>query len=96
MPQCYWQGHDWYRGDLHTHCPLSECALPSLLAPSCRFDRSLCIYEFDKLDKPREAFQRIRKCHTSAIVSMAYDASTNTVLTGSIDGSMKVWSVEGR
>ena len=61
-----------------------------------RFDKSLCIYEFDKLDKPREAFQRIRKCHTSAIVSMAYDNSTNTILTGSIDGSMKVWSVEGR
>ncbi len=61
-----------------------------------RFDKSLCIYEFDKLDKPREAFQRIRKCHTSAISSMAYDTSTNTILTGSIDGSMKVWSVEGR
>ncbi|GAX81669.1 hypothetical protein CEUSTIGMA_g9097.t1 [Chlamydomonas eustigma] len=60
------------------------------------YDKSLCIYEFDKLDKPREAFQRIRKCHTSAICSMAYDTSTNTILTGSIDGSMKVWSVEGR
>ena len=62
----------------------------------CRFDKSLCFYEFDKLDKPKEAFHRIRKCHTSAIVSMAYDHKSNTVLTGSIDGSMKVWSVEGR
>lgn len=61
-----------------------------------RFDKSLCFYEFDKLDKPKEAFHRIRKCHTSAIVSMAYDHKSNTVLTGSIDGSMKVWSVEGR
>lgn len=60
------------------------------------FDNCLCIYEFDKLDKPREAFQRIRKCHSAAIVSMAYDTSTNCILTGSIDGSMKVWSIEGR
>jgi len=60
------------------------------------FDNCLCTYEFDKLDKPREAFQRIRRCHNAAIVSMSYDTSTNTILTGSIDGSMKVWSTEGR
>eukprot|EP00798_Chlamydomonas_sp_ICE-L_P013183 gene13183-30648_t len=60
------------------------------------YDRSICIYEFDKLDKPKEALQRVRKCHTAAIVSMAYDTSNNCILTGSIDGSMKVWSIEGR
>jgi len=60
------------------------------------FDKNICIYEFDKLDKPKEAFQRIRKCHTAAIVSMAYDTSSNSILTGSIDGGMKVWSMEGR
>lgn len=43
-----------------------------------------------------QAFQHLRKCHSAAIVSMAYDHTTNTILTGSIDGSMKVWSVEGR
>lgn len=56
----------------------------------------MCMYEYDKLDKPKEAFQRVRKCHTAAIVSMAYDTYTNSILTGSIDGSMKVWSMEGR
>ncbi|KAJ9524068.1 hypothetical protein QJQ45_022573 [Haematococcus lacustris] len=60
------------------------------------FDKAICIYEFDKLDKPKEAFQRIRKCHTAAIVSMAYDHQNNCILSGSIDGSMKVWSMEGR
>ncbi|KAL6755154.1 WD40-repeat-containing domain protein, partial [Haematococcus lacustris] len=59
------------------------------------FDKAICIYEFDKLDKPKEAFQRIRKCHTAAIVSMAYDHQNNCILSGSIDGSMKVWSMEG-
>lgn len=62
----------------------------------CRYDKCVCMYEYDKLDKPKEAFQRLRKCHTAAIVSMAYDDSTNSILTGSIDGSMKVWSMEGR
>ncbi len=61
-----------------------------------RYDKCVCMYEYDKLDKPKEAFQRLRKCHTAAIVSMAYDTSTNSILTGSIDGSMKVWSMEGR
>ncbi|KAG2444756.1 hypothetical protein HXX76_001500 [Chlamydomonas incerta] len=60
------------------------------------YDKCICMYEFDKLEKPKEAFQRIRKCHTAAIVSMAYDTFTNSILTGSIDGSMKVWSLEGR
>lgn len=27
----------------------------------CRFDKAICIYEFDKLDKPKEAFQIKRK-----------------------------------
>lgn len=54
------------------------------------------MYDIDKLDKPKEAFHRIKKCHTAAIVSMAYDAYNNCLLTGSIDGSMKVWSMEGR
>lgn len=61
-----------------------------------RYDKSICMYEFDKLDKPKEAMQRIRKCHSAAIVSMAFDHYNNTIITGSIDGSMKVWSMEGR
>ena len=61
-----------------------------------RYDKRICIYEFDKLDKPKEAVQRISRCHAAAIVSMAYDHTNNCILTGSIDGSMKVWSMEGR
>ena len=68
----------------------------SLVVDAHRYDKSICVYEFDKLDKPKEAMQRIRKCHTAAIVSMAYDHSNNCILTGAIDGSMKVWSMEGR
>ncbi|EFJ43514.1 hypothetical protein VOLCADRAFT_119046 [Volvox carteri f. nagariensis] len=60
------------------------------------YDKCMCMFEYDKLDKPKEAFQRVKKCHTAAIVSMAYDTYTNSILTGSIDGSMKVWSMEGR
>lgn len=63
---------------------------PAHCARTCSFDKAICIYEFDKLDKPREAFQRMRKCHTAAIVSMAYDHTANCILSGSIDGSMKV------
>lgn len=60
------------------------------------FDKCICIYEYEKLDKPKEAFQRIAKCHNAAIVSMAYDNYNNVILTGAVDGSMKVWSMEGR
>lgn len=166
------------------HTKLYAELLRPRCAPACvcvralrRFDKAICIYEFDKLDKPREAFQRMvcacapawphclaalghahhapprlssgrcreqhtchggacaavdrhsshtqmrvlppssthgehaimthtlrrhlvpraqRKCHTAAIVSMAYDHTANCILSGSIDGSMKVWSMEGR
>eukprot|EP00201_Polytomella_parva_P021851 CAMPEP_0175043714 /NCGR_PEP_ID=MMETSP0052_2-20121109/3361_1 /TAXON_ID=51329 ORGANISM="Polytomella parva, Strain SAG 63-3" /NCGR_SAMPLE_ID=MMETSP0052_2 /ASSEMBLY_ACC=CAM_ASM_000194 /LENGTH=378 /DNA_ID=CAMNT_0016306845 /DNA_START=48 /DNA_END=1181 /DNA_ORIENTATION=- len=60
------------------------------------FDKCICVYDFDKLERPKEAMQRMRGCHSAAIISMSYDSVNNTILTGSIDGSMKVWSLEGR
>lgn len=60
------------------------------------FDRCLCMYETDKLEKPEDAFKKIANCHKAGIVSLGYDAYNNCILSGGVDGSVKTWSIEGR
>ncbi|GMH37514.1 hypothetical protein BSKO_05387 [Bryopsis sp. KO-2023] len=57
------------------------------------FDRCLCLYD---CEKPRESYRKIKNCHTAAISSMVLDTDNNWVVTGSFDGSFRVWSMEGR
>lgn len=61
-----------------------------------RFDRCICIYDYDKIDKPKEAFKKVKNCHKAGILSMAFDPHNNVLLTGSVDGNVKLWSLEGR
>mmetsp|Transcript_33374 Transcript_33374/g.84557 ORF Transcript_33374/g.84557 Transcript_33374/m.84557 type:complete len:866 (-) Transcript_33374:212-2809(-) len=98
MPQILRRVYQPLKGPELCHSDVVKCIVVTDTGKimSGGFDKAICIYEFDKLDKPREAFQRMRKCHTAAIVSMAYDHTANCILSGSIDGSMKVWSMEGR
>lgn len=62
----------------------------------CRYDRCICMYDIDKLDKPKEAFKRVRDCARAGITSLTLDAKNNVLLCGSLDGAMRVWSLEGR
>lgn len=62
----------------------------------CRFDRCICIIDLEKLGKPREALKRIRDSGKAGFCSLALDAHNNVLLTGSLDGALRVWSVEGR
>jgi len=62
----------------------------------CRFDRCICMYDTDKLDKPKEAFKRVRDCGKAGFTSLAFDPHNNVLLAGSLDGVLRVWSVEGR
>jgi WD40 repeat protein len=61
-----------------------------------RFDRCICIYDTDKLDKPKEAFKRVKDPGKAGITSLAFDPHNNVLLAGSLDGVLRVWSVEGR
>ncbi|KAF6254405.1 WD40-repeat-containing domain protein [Scenedesmus sp. NREL 46B-D3] len=60
------------------------------------FDRCICSYDVDKLDKPKEAFKRVKDCARSGLTSLAFDPHNNVLLAGSLDGALRVWSVEGR
>ena len=62
----------------------------------CRFDRAICIYDIEKLDKGRECFKRVRDCARAAITSLSFDPRTNVLLAGSLEGALRVWSLEGR
>jgi WD40 repeat protein len=62
----------------------------------CRFDRCICSYDVDKLDKPKEAFKRVKDCARAGLTSLAFDPHNNVLLAGSLDGALRVWSVEGR
>lgn len=61
-----------------------------------RFDRCICIYDTDKLEKPKEAFKRVKDPGKAGITSLAFDPHNNVLLAGSLDGVLRVWSVEGR
>ncbi|KAI8472624.1 MAG: WD40-repeat-containing domain protein [Monoraphidium minutum] len=60
------------------------------------FDRAICIYDTEKLDKGRECFKRVRDCARAAITSLSLDARANVLLAGSLEGALRVWSLEGR
>lgn len=62
----------------------------------CSFDRAICIYDTEKLDKGRDCFKRIRDCARAAITSLALDSRNNVLLAGSLEGTLRVWSLEGR
>jgi hypothetical protein len=75
---------------LANHCCLASCTALR------RFDRCICSYDVDKLDKPKEAFKRVKDCARAGLTSLAFDLHNNVLLAGSLDGALRVWSVEGR
>lgn len=38
----------------------------------------------------------MRECARAGITSMSLDAANNLLLVGSLDGALRVWSMEGR
>jgi hypothetical protein len=70
--------------------------LASTPYPAPRFDRAICIYSTEKLHKGRECFRRVRDCARGAITSLALDARGGVLLAGSLEGALRVWSLEGR
>eukprot|EP00898_Chlorokybus_atmophyticus_P000231 jgi/Chlat1/1208/Chrsp115S01669 len=62
---------------------------------SASYDRSVCIYDSEK-PQAREGWTRLLRCHEGAICSVAFDTDNNWFITGSYDGTVKVWSQEGR
>jgi hypothetical protein len=63
---------------------------------STRFDRAICIYDIERLSKGRDCFRRIRDCARAAITSLSLDARGGVLLAGSLEGALRVWSLEGR
>jgi WD40 repeat protein len=59
----------------------------------CRYDRTICMYDSER---PENAITRYEKCHEGAICSLTIDTDSNWLVTGSYDGSVKLWSQEGR
>ncbi len=55
------------------------------------------MYDLNTAEKrPTEGFTRIARAHHAAITSLAYDPASSVVLSGSADGCLALWSVEGR
>lgn len=49
-----------------------------------------------KLAAQREHFIRIPAAHAAGVCSVSFDPKFNIILTGARDGSMRIWSAEGR
>mmetsp|Transcript_348 Transcript_348/g.594 ORF Transcript_348/g.594 Transcript_348/m.594 type:complete len:555 (+) Transcript_348:210-1874(+) len=60
---------------------------------SAGYDRAICMYDSER---PKEACVRYDKCHDGAICSVTFDTENNWLVTGSYDGTVKLWSQEGR
>lgn len=58
-----------------------------------RYDRTICMYDSER---PKNAITRYEKCHEGAICALTIDTDSNWLVTGSYDGSVKLWSQEGR
>jgi len=60
---------------------------------SAGYDKAICMYDSER---PKEVCVKFEKCHSGAICSLAFDADNNWIVTGSYDGTVKIWSQEGR
>jgi WD40 repeat protein len=63
------------------------------LAMSAGFDRALCVFS---ITKPRETLRKVERAHAHGITAVAHDAVNNWFITGGFDGSVKVWSADGK
>ncbi|GBG74555.1 hypothetical protein CBR_g18966 [Chara braunii] len=72
---------------------------------SASYDRSICTYESERPkdsnlaiegDRPRVIWSKFKKCHKGAISCLALDTDNNWLISGGLDGTMKIWSHEGR
>ena len=57
------------------------------------YDRRICRYDSEN---PRETCQEFQRCHEGAICSVALNHVNSWVITGSYDGTVKIWSQDMR
>ncbi|KAK3240375.1 hypothetical protein CYMTET_49778 [Cymbomonas tetramitiformis] len=76
----------------HTDLVRGVCCSDSGKIFSAGYDKCICMYESEK---PKN-FTKYEKCHEGAICSVAFDTDNNWLITGSYDGTVKIWSQEGR
>eukprot|EP00775_Hariotina_reticulata_P004041 gene4041-4288_t len=95
---CSRQREDDYYGVCHTDVVKCIVVTDAGKIFTAGFDRCICSYDIDKLDKPKEAFKRVRECGRAGLTSLAYDPDphNSVLLTGSLDGTLRVWSLESR
>mmetsp|Transcript_22487 Transcript_22487/g.73031 ORF Transcript_22487/g.73031 Transcript_22487/m.73031 type:complete len:760 (+) Transcript_22487:29-2308(+) len=77
----------------HTDQVRGLCCSESGRIFSAGYDKAICMYDSER---PKESCQRFEKCHEGAICSLAIDTDNNWLITGSYDGTVRIWSQEGR
>lgn len=77
----------------HTDLVRGLCCSESGKLFSAGYDKAICMYDSER---PKDSYQRFENCHEGAICSVAFDTDNNWLITGSYDGSVKIWSQEGR
>eukprot|EP00959_Pyramimonas_sp_CCMP1952_P459469 9478309-Pyramimonas_sp.AAC.1 len=64
-----------------------------LIGQTPGYDKAICMYDSER---PKEMCWKFENCHAGAICSLAFDADNNWIITGSYDGTVKIWSQEVR
>jgi WD40 repeat protein len=58
---------------------------------SASYDKCVCVYDSER---PKEQYVKYENMHAGAICQLDLDPENNWIITGSYDGSVKIWSHE--
>jgi len=77
----------------HTDIVKGVCVSDAGRVFSTGYDKCICMFDSER---PKDTLVKYEKCHDGAICSVAFDTDNNWLVTGSYDGTVKIWSQEGR